>query len=56
MEIQIDEKDVEDLKPCKKCNKKISNTQIGLIIFSFYVIFSAVYGTYKIIENLMGLF
>jgi hypothetical protein len=41
---------------CQACKKVFSNTQIGLIVVSVYVLISSVYGTIELIKNLIGLF
>lgn len=41
---------------CQACKKGMSNTQIGLIIFSAYILISSIYGTIELIKNLIGMF
>lgn len=41
---------------CKKCKKGLSKTQIGLIILSFYILISSIYGSYKLIGLLINSF
>jgi hypothetical protein len=45
-------------KSCKTCNSKkpLSALPTPLIIFSIYFLVSAVYGTVKIIQNIISLF
>jgi len=35
---------------CKQCKRKLSNQQIGLVVFSSYFLIAAIYGTIKFIE------
>jgi hypothetical protein len=41
---------------CRKCNKGFTKTQIGIVIFSGYVLMSSVYGTIMLIKMLFGMF
>lgn len=44
-------------KECKDCQKTdMSKMRLGIVIFGFYLIFSAGYGTYVLIKNLFELF
>jgi hypothetical protein len=45
-------------KECKRCNsqKPLSALPTPLLIFTIYFLISAVYGTVKIIENIINLF
>jgi hypothetical protein len=56
MEIKIDENDIQDLKTCKKCNKRLSNYQLGMIFLSAYLLLSSLYGTYMFVHILIQLF
>jgi hypothetical protein len=40
---------------CNTCKKGLNKSQVGLIIFSMYIFASAIYGTYKIIQDLVGM-
>lgn len=41
-------------KKCESCKqKKVSNSQIMMIILGFYVIFSSIYGTISIFKTLI---
>ncbi len=57
----IEEKDIIDITPeqpekeCKTCKqKKITNSQLAMIITSFYILFSSIYGTVKLIKDLLN--
>ena len=42
---------------CNECKKKgVSKNQIGIMIFGFYLLGSAIYGTIQIFKHLMSLF
>jgi hypothetical protein len=45
-------------KSCSKCSaqKKLETLPTSLIVFTVYFLISAVYGTVKIIENIINLF
>ena len=44
-------------KPCTDCKKtNLKDVKIGIVLFGFYLLGSAVYGTYHIIKNLLNLF
>ena len=44
------------MSECQKCNQKpTSKSQYATIALGFYLLGAAVYGTIKIIENLIGL-
>lgn len=47
---------MEDSK-CSKCQQKgVSIKQIGTVILGFYILFSSIYGTKILIENIISLF
>jgi hypothetical protein len=60
----IEEKDIIDVTPeqpeqlekeCKTCKqKKITNGQLAMLISSFYILFSSIYGTVKLIKDLIA--
>jgi hypothetical protein len=50
----MEQKKATQTDGCQTCKKGLSKTQVGLIFFSMYIFASAIYGTYKIIENLMN--
>lgn len=57
----IEEKDIIDVTPeqpekeCKSCKqKKITNGQLAMIISSFYILFTSIYGTIKLIKELLN--
>lgn len=47
---------MENKKNCKTCNKGISQKQWYLVILSIYILVASVYGTVKIVENIISLF
>jgi hypothetical protein len=56
----IEEKDIIDVTPeqpgeeCKTCKQKgLTSGQLAMIISSFYILFAAIYGTIKLIHNLL---
>jgi hypothetical protein len=58
----IEEKDIIDVTPeqpekeCKTCKQKgITTGQWSMIVSSFYILFSSIYGTVKLIQNLIAL-
>jgi hypothetical protein len=57
----IEEKDIIDVTPeqpekeCKSCKqKKITNGQLAMLISSFYILFTSIYGTVKLIKELIN--
>lgn len=52
----METKKATEVTGCKTCKEGLNKTQIGLIVFSMYIFASAIYGTYKIIENLINYF
>lgn len=50
----MEKKEATQVTGCNTCKKGLNKSQIGLIIFSMYIFASAIYGTYKIIENLVN--
>jgi hypothetical protein len=58
----IEEKDIIDITPeqpkeeCKTCKQKgLTTGQWAMISSSFYILFAAIYGTIKLIQNLLTL-
>jgi hypothetical protein len=51
----MEKKEATQVTGCQTCKKGLSKSQIGLIFFSMYIFASAIYGTYKIIENLVNM-
>ena len=61
----IEERDIIDVTPeqpeqpekeCKTCKQKgITNGQLSMLFASFYILFAAIYGTIKIIEEIIYL-
>ncbi len=39
-------------KECKKCNSGLSMNHKTILVISFYILFAAIYGTIKIIQDL----
>ena len=39
-------------KKCKSC-KKFTSSHWSLLVFSFYILFAAVYGTIKLVKEIM---
>ena len=64
VEVQIiEERDIIDVTPkqpeesCKKCkNKGLKSHHIVMIVTSFYILFSAIYGTIKLIKDITHYF
>lgn len=59
----IEERDIVDNNiemPKKECNtckqKSINPTQWIIIMSSFYILFAAIYGTIKLVQNILSLF
>lgn len=59
----IEEKDIVDVvveeqnKECNTCKQKsIKPSQLVMIVSSFYILFAAIYGTIKLVQNLLSLF
>ena len=49
----IDENQINSSGECRKCKQKgVSKKQIGIIILGFYLLFSSIYGTIVILNNL----
>jgi hypothetical protein len=58
----IEERDIIDVTPeqpeeeCKTCKQKgLTPGQLAMIISAFYILFAAIYGTIKLIHNLLTL-
>ena len=52
----MEEKKATQVNQCKQCKKGLSNTQKGLVVLSFYIFISSIYGTIKLIQLLSDLF
>ena len=57
----LEEKDIIDITPeqpekeCKSCKqKKLTNGQLAMVSASFYILFSSIYGTVKLIKDLLN--
>jgi hypothetical protein len=50
------EKKATQVTGCKQCEKGLSVTQKGILVLSFYILGSSIYGTIKLIQLLYGLF
>jgi len=47
---------MEQEKKCSKCGKGISKRQWYLVGLSLYILITTIYGTIKIVENIISLF
>lgn len=47
---------MENNKECKTCKKGLTTTHWTMVIASFYILFAAVYGTVKLVQNIMNSF
>jgi hypothetical protein len=47
---------MENKEGCKTCKKGLSGTHWSMIIVSFYILFAAIYGTVKLIGEIMSNF
>jgi hypothetical protein len=61
----IEEKDInvvdvesteQTKKKCKTCSKKLSTVNWMMVLLSFYILFSSVYGSIKLFKELLRLF
>ena len=43
-------------KKCNKCSKGLNIPQWTMIVFSFYILFAAIYGTVKLFQDLYAMF
>jgi len=46
----------EKKEECETCKKGLNVSQTSMIVLSFYILISGIYGTYKIIQNIISLF
>jgi len=53
---RIDMKESTKVTGCRKCNKGFTKTQIGIVIFSGYVLISSIYGTVMLFKTLLEMF
>lgn len=58
----IEEKDIIDVsveetkKECKSCKQTgLKTSQWAMIVSSFYILFSSIYGTVKLVQHLLSL-
>ena len=58
----IEERDIIDVTPeqpkkeCKTCKQKgFTNGQLVMLLASFYILFAAIYGTIKIVKEIIHL-
>lgn len=58
----IEERDIIDVTPeqpekeCKTCKQKgITKGQLSMLFASFYILFAAIYGTIKIVKEIINL-
>jgi|LakMenE18May11ns_1017448.scaffolds.fasta_scaffold9911336_1 hypothetical protein len=47
---------MEKEKGCSKCKKGFSNRQWYLVGLSLYILVASIYGTIKIVENILSIF
>lgn len=47
---------MEKEKKCGSCSKRLSTPQIIMAVFSFYILFAAIYGTVKLIKDIISIF
>ena len=40
-------------KQCKKCNKGLNMSQKTMVIMSVYILFAAIYGTIKLLKDIL---
>ena len=52
----MEEQYATEAKECKQCKKGLSTTQKSLVVLSFYILISSIYGTIKLIQLLSDLF
>jgi len=52
----MEQKKATQVTQCKQCKKGLSTTQKSLVVLSFYILISSVYGTIKLIQLLSDLF
>jgi hypothetical protein len=59
----IEEKDIVDVvveeqnKECKSCKQEsVKPSQLLMIVSSFYILFAAIYGTIKLVQNFLSIF
>lgn len=44
-------------KKCSSCEKKkLSTTEIGTVVFGFYLLSTSIYGTVELVKKLISLF
>jgi|TARA_R110002126_G_scaffold4367_5_gene22964 hypothetical protein len=41
---------------CKSCTKGLSGVQKSMVVLSIYILIAAIYGTYRLIEDILLLF
>lgn len=47
---------MENQKKCGSCKKRLTNSQITMAVLSFYILFASIYGTIKIIKDIISIF
>jgi hypothetical protein len=52
----MEQKKATQVTQCKQCKKGLSATQKSLVVLSFYILISSIYGTIKLIQLLSDLF
>lgn len=52
----MEEKKSTQVTGCKTCKKGLSPSQKSLVVLSFYILISSIYGTIKLIQLLSSVF
>ena len=52
----MEQKKATQVTQCKQCKTALNTTQKGLVVLSFYILISSIYGTIKLIQLLSDLF
>lgn len=45
----------ENTEECQSCSKGMSTSQKGMVVLSFYILLSSIYGTYVLLQDLISL-
>jgi len=53
--IRMESKKATQVTGCKQCKKGLSNTQIGLVVLSMYILGTSIFGTIELIGYLAEL-
>ena len=46
----------ENKEECQSCSKGMNASQKGMVVLSFYILLSSIYGNYHLIQKLLDLF